>query len=746
MRTLRPVLLTLLAGLAVAGCTSPRRVAAVRPFEPDSVPEAFRYSSAALMWPGATRAMQVTPAGDLYNGAWVTRFDASVDGAKAPPPRVIAFEDRWMPVAHWTRRRGDVRFDFEAVALPAPTPFFVRLARPIADYANARIDDEVRQQQFAAASTYSASRIDSMIVRAAHKSEPSLDERVEMFVSLEVRATNLGARPHRAAIDSRFEDGDSTQAFQGFDALGIHTGRYRWAPAGAADSVLGVSDGFVRGRESRSAWVLGPGASKSARFVIAAYPTGAAALERWAKTPHASRADQARAAWRAAVGRGMQVELGDPDLEHALDAARVTLLALRERRDGRWVPLGGPFHYRDVWLRDGARALTALALYGYTREAREMTASFRDWQWVNGPFVSQAAQLDGTGQALWTFEQTMLRPVPDPDIARYADAAYRAVAWCERRRAAGAASGGPFATLLPYADPHDNELARAQLVGTDAWAIAGYRAAERLLRAAGRARAADSVAAARQSYVADFVAALAHTHSADIPPSWQDIGLDWGNLTVGWPCAVLPPGHPRLEALARRYWTAAGGPGLGYYGSKSLLHGYVGADLGTWALLAGHRSAADGVLVALERWRSASGGAGEMFTRDGDYGLNLPPHATSAAALLTLVRNCLIYDDGDTLALTLGARSSWWSGAHLSRAPTRWGLLDLEFHRAGDVAEWRWSPVPTWTVLALPPGTLLASPPLAPLRAAGPGRILAPPGASGASVRVIAGDGALARK
>src|SRR6185436_5498352 len=107
-------------------------------------------------------------------------------------------------------------------------------------------------------------------------------------------------------------------------------------------------------------------------------------------------------------------------------------------------------------------------------------------------------------------------------------------------------------------------------------------------------------------------------------------------------------------ALADRVWASAGGAGLTWYGTRDSLHYYLGADLGTWALLAGRRAQADSVLDALLLWRDACGGAGEIFTRGThDFGRNLPPHATAAAVLIDLVRNALLFDDGDTLQLTL---------------------------------------------------------------------------------------------
>jgi hypothetical protein len=135
-------------------------------------------------------------------------------------------------------------------------------------------------------------------------------------------------------------------------------------------------------------------------------------------------------------------------------------------------------------------------------------------------------------------------------------------------------------------------------------------------------------------------------------------------------------------------------------------------------------------------WRTASGGAPELFSRSRrDFGTNLPPHCTSAAALLTLVRNMLIHDDGDTLRLTLGARDSWWrKGAMVSDAPTRWGTIDVRFARRGDVVEWQWSAVPVWTTLTLPAGTEASLDG----RAWGLEAVRCPPGTTKARLRVRA--------
>jgi len=677
----RPAALLLVTATALTAACAP----APRSFDPDAIPEAYRRPTGALMWPGATRAFLVTPEGDLYNGEWRVRFDPSAHGAAAGPPRAIAAEDRWLPVLHWTRRAGNVRFEFEAAAAGSPR--------------------------------------DSNLI-----------------VSLAVEIVNGGTAVEPARLAVRLEHPGPAPVYVAPDAAPGLDAPLRWAAAGSQQPVHAWSDGRAgRETEREASWTLRPGERRRIRFAFPAYPMEAGALASWARSPHAKRVTEARAYWTRILGEGMQLSLGDPEVERAVAAARVVLLSLCERHGERWLPIGGPFHYRDTWLRDGARAIQALALCGHTKVARELTRGMLAFQWPHGAFLSQRGQLDGTGQALWLMDQALMRPAPDDSLARFTKAALAAWGWLAWQREAGRETGTAFGTMMPYGDPNDAELARAQLVGNDAWALAGYAAAARLLRANGETAAAAAIEDSLSRYRGDFERALARTGGPDLPPAWQPVGRDWGNLAAGYPCMVLPARNARLFALADRVWASAGGAGLTWYGTRDSLHYYLGADLGTWALLAGRGAQSDSVLEALLRWRTASGGAGELFTREGEFGVNLPPHATSAAALIALVRNGLVFDEGDTLRLTLGARASWWRGASVAHAPTRWGNLDFDFRQEGNAAEWRWSPVQAWTALTLPPGTRVSGRLQPPLRAGGSDReVLAPPGTSGARVTLEA--------
>jgi hypothetical protein len=674
-------LLVLLLG--AAGCAPHAPHAAA--FDPDTIPEAYARSTAALMWPGSSRAFQVTPDGDLTNGEWRVHIAVPENGVQAKAPSRIAFEDRWMPVARWRRTVGTVTWAFEAVALPQPSP-----------------------------------------------------RDTGLFVSLLATATNEGDAPRTASIRLHVMPLDTSVVFHAPDGASADARTNDWGAAGDTTLARGWSD--IPEPEPDVRWTLPPHGSQSARFVLAAYATPGRELAEWAKVSHAQRAAEARTYWTQTLARGASFALGDRDAETALNAALVTLLSCRERRGAAWVPIGNPLQYRDIWLRDGARAIRALSVAGFTAESRELAAGLEAFEWPSGAYLSQRGQLDGTGQAMWAFAQSQLRPAPDTALARVAERAMDGVKWGQRQRSLGLDPRSPFDYMLPWADPRDNELTAAQLVGNDAWLIAGYRSAARLLRAAGRAADADSVETALRWYRSDFATALDATGSPDVPPSWQGSGRDWGNISVSVPCGALPVTSPRVAALAERLWRDGGGPGLGFYAHTDSLHSYLFADLATWAMLTGRRDAAERMLDSLLAWRSASGGIAEYFSRSTrDWGRNPPPHATAAAALVSMLRDALVYDEDDTLRLTLGARERWWRGAAVKRAPTRWGSIDLAFERKGDEAKWSWSPIEAWTELTLPPGTVLAAAAPAPLIGApGDTRVLAPPKSRAAAVPVKA--------
>jgi hypothetical protein len=411
----------------------------------------------------------------------------------------------------------------------------------------------------------------------------------------------------------------------------------------------------------------------------------------------------------------------------------------QERDRGDLIPLGRPLQYRDVWLRDAARTVRALAVAGYTEMARSAAWTLTRFQLPTGVLLSQRGQLDGTGQSLWAFAQAATLPPAPEWAARTLPTARRALGWFEVQCLLTRQLKLRYLGLLSWAEPRDNELTRAQLVGNDAWGIAGCRAVGTLARLGGDAALASTADSMAGAYLDAFRTALARTGSRDIPPSWQGVGRDWGNLTVGYPTRVLPADDPRLETLARRIRARTGGPGLVSYGPLDTLHTYLGTDLAQWALLAGHAAEARAYLADLLAHSSSTLGQAELFDRtDRNFGTNLPPHATAAAALVDLVRNMIVCDSRDTLELGLGGDAAWWRGARFERAATRFGVIDVALDSpAADRRRARWSPVAVPTRVRVSDGEQVTAVLTSGARAVGGRWVECPPQAREVEFRVV---------
>lgn len=658
--------LTLAAAvLALAGCAAP--VARdERPGEALEAPERYAHSIAAVGFPFAQRAFQIGDGSVAGTGeagiAW--RLPADHGPRRTSP---VYFEKDGVPVAHWWVVSARESVHFEAAAMPLEA-----------------LGDSSLLLAVRASVTW----------RDAAPGEAALDARIVR------RAEGPSFVPWDVA-----PDGPGVAAWSG--TLALRDGRVVAAMDQAATTarVPGpAGDTLV----ARHRVTLGPGATHVWRFWIPAYPVTPNLAKRVAREATFEHvAPRARAAWRPMLTRGATLATPDSLVNASWRASLVTLLMDHERAGDDTVAIGNPLQYRDLWIRDGAQVVRALAVAGQTALARADAWAMRRFQLPGGALLSQAGQLDGTGQALWAMAQAATTP-PDADYARKVlPVAAQGYQWVRTQRAFSRELRLPWAGLLPYAAPRDNELllGRAQLVGNDAWACAGLRGVEQLARLAGNAGLAAEVAAERDDYRVTFLAALQRTGHPDVPPSWQGIGRDWGNLTTGYPARLLPADDPRLAALARRVW---GGAATGFttYATRDSLHSYAAADLATWALLAGRPADARAVLAGVLANASSTLGHTEIFSRTtGDFGTNLPPHGTAAARLVQLVRDMIVCDVRDTLELALGGDPAWWAGTRLERAPTRFGIVDVALARpAPGRLEARWTAVDAPTRIRVPDG------------------------------------------
>ena len=587
----------------------------------------------------------------LDNGEWSTVFRTSCDGRLDSTPTSVRYVSVGFPVAVIERQRDGVRIELSVALVPDS-----RLSAPAA--------------------------------------------------SVLVTARNTDRQTHVVDVSADFLTG---RARLGYVAPDVPEGA-QTTPRWASGSSGQPAHGWIAGEPDESNqehWSLAPGESAAFRCIIPAYPESESTLRNLGQQSHRALVRSAGVRWTGTLDTGLVLGIPDRVVAEAFRSAVSVLLGCTQTREGRYTPIGNPLQYRDVWLRDGSRCAAALAMAGHTGLARQIVLSFLAYQWPQGAFLSQRGQLDGTGHVLWAIGQTHLRPDPSGDIHELAVAGLAAWRWAEAQRASTQLLGMPFGGLMPPSEPRDNELPHGsgQIVGVDAWTIAGYEALGRLLEADGQRANATAVRLSRARYSLRFRQALEAVGTASVPPTWLGSGENWGNLSVAYPCQALSPLDPKMAVTLESAWSGSPVAGLVRYGAHDTVHTYLSADAAETELLRGQPQRSQATLRALIRWRTASGGSPEMFAADSmTFGLNFPPHATAAAGLVALVRNMLVFDDDDTLRLTLGAPPAWWSKGAIRRAPTRWGDLRLDFDRQGNRFSWSWSPVPVPTELCLPAG------------------------------------------
>jgi len=671
----RPVLAHLalalaLAGGLLAGC-------APRPAPPGAgvaeLPEHYTHSIAALGWPGAHRAFQVGPGSVVSTGECALEWlplPAGDAGAASP----VWFERDGVPVAHWTMSGARQTVEFEAAAAPE---------RALGDTGLV------------------------LSVRAT----VTWRDAAPGTAGLVLRVRSAPGGPHVVPWDAP----DATAHEEWWlGRAAVRDGRVvalldpeRVLPQGAPTMyrhgrATGDGPGSLRATCEAQ---LSRGQSRAWEFLVPLYPFAQGPGGSLERVSHAGVVAEARRFWRDRLARAAALETPDTLVNLAWRAALVTLVQCQERDSGLWVPIGSPFQYRDVWLRDGARVVRALAVAGVPDLAADDARTLARFQLPGGALLSQRGQLDGTGEALWAFAQAATLP-PAPALAReLLPTAREGLSWIRRQRGNTISLRLPWAGLLPFGEPRDGELVRANLVGNDAWALAGCAAVADLATLAGDTALAREAREVRADYGAAFGQALARARHADIPPSWQGPGRDWGNAAVGYPTRALPERDPRLAALARRLRERAAPSGLVCYGPDDSLHTYLGADLAQVSLLAGRPAETQAYLAGLLAHSSSTLGQAEIVSRGGGFGANLPPHATASATLVDLLRNMVVSDTRDTLEVGLGAPLAWWAGTRLERAPTRHGVAGLRLERpAPDVLRLRLDPLAAPLRVRVPDG------------------------------------------
>jgi hypothetical protein len=402
----------------------------------------------------------------------------------------------------------------------------------------------------------------------------------------------------------------------------------------------------------------------------------------------------------------MDVHVPEQKVVDTFYASVMNLALARYRQDGYWIQTVNNLQYHSFWLRDAAVISSMFDQVGLHDIAAQDLDFFLTWQQPDGLFISRPGQYDGFGQALWAFGDHVRRTGDAAYAQKVLPAVGRAMDWLEKARAAD-----PLG-LLPPSTPQDNELIAGHLVGDNLWGVAGARAAATIARASGDPQLADRWAAEAAAYQATLDAQLrqaAKRTGGWIPAAVDEKGgQDWGNLWPVYPTGVYSASNDMVQRTMR-HARASFEEGIATYLDGRLLHDYLGFRVFQTDLAAGDQSrAVDGLYAELAHTTATNGGFETGVRVYGSRAVddNMTPHGWFAAEYVSFLRNMLVRERADGIALMSALSPAWLKpgeAVSVHDAPTTYGNVSFTLRATDDGARLEWhADVPDGTPLHWP--------------------------------------------
>jgi hypothetical protein len=530
----------------------------------------------------------------------------------------------------------------------------------------------------------------ALAIRPYNPEGLSVIERISLHdgttATVDGRVALLLPKPPSRYAASTFHDGDSAIVVMNGAATDSWTGSVRCVAGLAQASFIYP---LAHGATLRVALPLVPESRTRRRGLT---------RRRVAKTPAfpsvvPSAAHVARG-WAAQTRRGMQLDLPDPQLTEAVDANRRFMLLLL---DGDEIT-PGPSTYHRFWFRDAAYMLAALDRYGFHDEVAQVVTAYPDRQRTDGFFFSQRQEWDANGAALWTlvnhWRLTRDRALVEAMVGPIA----KGVHWIERKRHAKRngkrQSDDRLRGLLPPGVSAEHLGPFDYFYWDNFWGVAGLRAGAELLRAADQPDAAADAEQFASTMWADLERSLEHTAqrlgTAAIPAGPRrriDPGVI-GSLVACWPLDLLLADDPRIAAtteIIRERFSQADGRAFFQGISHTGLGTYLTMQLAAVELAAGDPRCLERLAwmmeVATPTWtwpeavhpRLAGGCMGDGH------------HGWAAADFLSFVRDLVVRETGDGLAVASAVPDAWLGqGWEVHDAPTAWGTMSYAVRWHGE--------------------------------------------------------------
>lgn len=458
---------------------------------------------------------------------------------------------------------------------------------------------------------------------------------------------------------------------------------------------------------------LAPGQTKSISFKVPFAPIYRGLGKAISGVKSMNEADYFRRTvsfWNGLFARATDLSVADPKVVDTLKSSLVYDLMARDiNADGKtFSQTVNKFQYHYFFARDTAFITRTYEMLGLPEVARQNIEDYL----VRGKDGKVASFVhiypDDWGQSMWAIGE-YVRSTGDVSLAKEVSPALAHHLDLFEKSVASDPQG-----LWPVAGPYDNELIDGHYTSHNLWALLGLRSVGWIYDAVG-----DSAGASRASNLYDafgkvFQAKLKSITDKDggyIPPGLDDPtkGFDWENASGGvYPFGVLKADDPRVTTtlnMERQYKYREGimtwGPNayVGMLAAKDgkpydplYLHDYDTFQVDETLLARGDQQAVVQDLYSTLVHTSSTNAGFETGIRpwgDRDPGTNYPPHGWFAARYAELVRNMLVREDGDGLALCSALAPDWVEAGKtvsVKRGATRFGEVNFSLNCRADGA------------------------------------------------------------
>ncbi len=457
-----------------------------------------------------------------------------------------------------------------------------------------------------------------------------------------------------------------------------------------------------------------------------------------ADVPVDERMQETAQLWQEATGV-VNIALPDKSVEAGVTASLGYLLLALDP-DG---PHPGPLAHDAIWVRDAAYTGLALLQFGHFESVRATVAATLASQEPDGrvpPIRGENVpwhndEWDSQGQAIFLASAYYRFTGDETQLREWYPQLRTAANFLSELRASTVATTGAARGLLPPSkSAEDLGPPEWHHYWDDFWGLAGLEHTAFIAAALGESADAawmQSEADALRAAILDSVATVMGPEPAFIPGAVEnttDSAMARGTVPALWPTEVFPRD---MELLARsfdiyhRLWLQPDNGGFRHlggqfwpYGGLEVAHAYL--RLGRTDVL--HQilgwTLQNQTIPGTFAWAEQVNPANSSFS-GGDM-----PHAWAAASYVTLVREMLLSERGDTLELLSGVPDWWLADGRtiaVKGAPTHFGALNLRTENELTQSEAGWNGTLTLTLSgATPPAGFRWRLPVQPAAVSGP--------------------------